>query len=65
MNASAHKQVVSTRARIRALKRQIRKEKAEFKELARLQRQEKTLQLKLANLRVPSYKSSETRGEFW
>jgi len=65
MNASVHQQVVSTRAQIRALKRQIRKEKAEFKALTRLQRQEKTLHLKLANLRAPSYESSETRGEFW
>ena len=56
MNARAHQQVVATRGQIRSLELQIRKEKAELKELARLQRQASALELKLEFLRTPSYK---------
>ena len=56
MNARTHQQVVATRGQIRSLELQIRKEKAELKELARLQRQASALELKLEWLRTPSYK---------
>jgi hypothetical protein len=57
MNARAHQQVVATRAQIRSLELQVRKEKAELKELARLARQASALELKLELLRVPPYKA--------